>query len=185
MRPTTVSDEDLLDRLGEVLSRRGVEGSSMAILAEASGLKRASLYHRFPGGKDEIVASAARRAGELMAIALACAYDDAAPSIRAERVANAIREYYDDGARSCLIIALSVADDEGRSAGLACVDQWTKAFCTIASDAGMSAAAAEDAALDAIASIEGALVLAATSGNTRPFHRALDALPQRLTNVAN
>ena len=40
--------------LMEVIRAKGFEGASMNDLAEATGLKKASLYHRFPGGKQEI-----------------------------------------------------------------------------------------------------------------------------------
>jgi len=181
--PPTISHEDLLDRLGEVIGRYGVQGSSIAMLSEASGLRKASLYHRFPGGKDEIVTAVANRAGALMELALASAYDDCEPVECARRVAEGIRDYYDDGARSCLIIALSIGDAAGRDVGLSCVDLWSAAFTQIAVKAGFGPDEAEDVALDAIASIEGALVISATSGRTGPFDRALAALPTTLPTL--
>jgi len=184
VRAAKITDEDLLDRLSEIVGRHGVSGSSITMLSQAAGLKPASLYHRYPGGKTEIVAAVAARAGLLMKEALAGAYSDDTPSERAVSVADGIRDYYDKGARSCLIIALSVSGEEDRDHGLDCVDQWTAAFAKIATDAGLSPTEAGDVALDAVAAIEGALVISATSGRTGPFDRALAALPTRLTTAS-
>ncbi len=49
-----VEDEDLMHRLSEVFKEYGYEGASLAILSQASGLKRPSLYHRFPRGKQQM-----------------------------------------------------------------------------------------------------------------------------------
>ncbi|MFY9712444.1 MAG: TetR/AcrR family transcriptional regulator [Microbacterium sp.] len=43
--------------LAEAFREHGYEGSSMAILQEATGLGRGSLYNFFPGGKEEMAAA--------------------------------------------------------------------------------------------------------------------------------
>lgn len=181
MRPASIGDTELVDALGDVFSRYGVEGASLSRLSEASGLKRASLYHRFPGGKDEIVTAVVDRTAERFNRALAQAYAEGAPAERAMQVADGIDDYYEQGARSCLIVALSVSDDESRSGGLQCVDAWAKAFEKIAGDAGLKPKQAREAAIDAVAAIEGALVISTTTGDTGSFQRALASLPDRLT----
>jgi AcrR family transcriptional regulator len=55
MRPAKVSDKQLFERLTDVFRRRGYDGASYADLMKATGLVKASLYHRFPGGKEEMV----------------------------------------------------------------------------------------------------------------------------------
>ncbi len=183
VRPTTIEDLPLVDALAEVFSRYGYEGANLNRLSEASSLKRASLYHRFPGGKDEIVQAVISRAEDRYASVLAPAFEDGDPADRALSVAEGLAEYYADGEGSCLIIALSLSDDEGRAQGGDCVLGWADGFARIARDAGMSDALAEEAALDAIALIEGALIISATTGRTGPFQRALSGLPARLTTV--
>lgn len=181
VRPTTIEDGPLVDALAEVFSRYGYEGANLNRLSEATSLKRASLYHRFPGGKDEIVSAVLARAAERYEVAMAPAFEEGDPADRARRVAEGLNDYYADGEGSCLIIALSVSDDGNRTQGGECVLGWAEGFTRIAADAGMTAVEAEDAALDAIAFIEGALVISATTGRTGPFERALARLPERLT----
>ena len=46
---TKVNEDELLDRLTDVFRTYGYEGASLSKISEATGLQRASLYHRFPG----------------------------------------------------------------------------------------------------------------------------------------
>ena len=64
MRPQKVEQEELLGRLMTVLRAKGYDGASLNDLAEASGLKKASLYHRYPGGKKDIAVGVLRYAEE-------------------------------------------------------------------------------------------------------------------------
>ena len=54
MASPKVHDEKLIERLTSVFRIYGYEGASLSRIAEATGLQRASLYHRFPGGKEEM-----------------------------------------------------------------------------------------------------------------------------------
>ena len=54
VRTATVSDVELIERLAKVFKDYGYQGASMSIIAKASGLQKASLYHRFPGGKEQM-----------------------------------------------------------------------------------------------------------------------------------
>lgn len=178
-----MQDKPLVDALARVFSRYGYEGANIGRLSEAVDLRRASLYHRFPGGKDEIVQAIIARQTERYETILAPAYEDGDPAERARLVAEGMADYYDNGQASCLIIALSLSDDESRSQGGDCVLGWADGFVQIAKDAGMTKKQAEETALDAVAGIEGALVVSSTTGKTGPFKRAMAELPDRLTVV--
>ncbi len=181
MRPISISDGTLLTALAGVVSRFGVEGASLTRLSLASGLKKASLYHRFPGGKDEIVDAVVDHTATGFGQALSAAYADGDPVERAGLLANAIGDYYAGGARSCLIVALSVSSDEDRQGAARCIAGWSSALENLALDAGLLPGRARMAAVDTVAAIEGALVISAGTGDTGPFERALASLPERLT----
>jgi AcrR family transcriptional regulator len=183
MRPTTIDDIPLIDALADVFCRYGYEGANLSRLSDASNLKRASLYHRFPGGKDEIVEAVIARAEDRYEAILAAAMEDGDPAERAGRVADGLNDYYAKGHGSCLIIALTLSDDDGRARGGDCIRGWAEGFAHIARDAGMTKAQARAASLDAVAAIEGALVISATTGETDAFDRALADLPKRLTFI--
>jgi len=55
MRPSKMSDEKVFEGLSDVFRRKGYDGASYSDLMKATGLVKASLYHRFPGGKADMV----------------------------------------------------------------------------------------------------------------------------------
>ena len=180
-RPVSIDDESLIDQLSRVIGRHGYEAASLQLLAKASGLKRASLYHRFPGGKPEILDAALTRAKERFDEMLTPANIAGDPTHRAKQIAEGIDRYYDGGQESCLIVALSLADPERQAIAQPCLTAWTQAFTRISSDAGVGAEEARERADELVAQIEGALVISATTGNRVPFERAIARLPHRLT----
>ena len=62
----------------------------------------------------------------------------------------------------------------------AAAEGWIAAFAGIATAEGAGPAEARNRAEDAVAAIEGALVLARVTGNRAPFARALERLPSVL-----
>ncbi len=62
-RTRAIDDADILDRAAAVFWHHGYAASSMRVLAEATGLGGAALYHRF-GDKDGLFVAALRRYAE-------------------------------------------------------------------------------------------------------------------------
>src|ERR1700735_3507260 len=54
----------MIELTAVLLARKGLQGTSFSEVLEASGAPRGSLYHHFPGGKDELVLAAVGLAGE-------------------------------------------------------------------------------------------------------------------------
>src|SRR5271168_1693606 len=54
----------MIDQAVILLARKGPQGASFSEVLEASGAPRGSLYHHFPGGKDELVLAAIDTASE-------------------------------------------------------------------------------------------------------------------------
>ncbi|MCA9609741.1 MAG: TetR/AcrR family transcriptional regulator [Myxococcales bacterium] len=53
----------MVDACGELLRQVGYRGASMGKMIERSGAPRGSIYHHFPGGKDELVSEALLTSG--------------------------------------------------------------------------------------------------------------------------
>jgi TetR/AcrR family transcriptional repressor of lmrAB and yxaGH operons len=49
-----IEDDVLTERLGRTFKDVGYEGASLAMIADVTGLKKSSLYHRFPDGKEQM-----------------------------------------------------------------------------------------------------------------------------------
>jgi len=53
--PKTVAERaDILPVLGEVFREHGFEGASLSLIGARTGLGKGSLYHFFPGGKEDM-----------------------------------------------------------------------------------------------------------------------------------
>ncbi|HEX2819832.1 MAG TPA: TetR family transcriptional regulator [Streptosporangiaceae bacterium] len=50
--------EQMVDSAVILLAKHGVAGTSFTEVLAASGAPRGSIYHHFPGGKDELIAAA-------------------------------------------------------------------------------------------------------------------------------
>ena len=103
----SATKELLLDQLHDVFTLHGFHGSTLAHLAKATGLSKASLYHHFPGGKSEIAATLVRRA---IARCHGRAYrhltEGPATGARVSRFLAGFLDYTHDGERSCLLAVL-------------------------------------------------------------------------------
>lgn len=178
-----IDDQLLLDRLTRVFQTYGFEGASLSRLTEATGLKRASLYHRFPGGKEEMASAVLQGADKAFAEqVLAPLAKEGLPAERVEEMARRLGEYYGDGRKSCLLDTLSLGDQKGpfRRHVRHSMMAWIEALEKLALEAGLSVEQAARRAEEAVLRVQGSLVLARATGDTRPFQRVLADLPKLL-----
>jgi hypothetical protein len=101
---------------------------------------------------------------------------------RVRRVGAKLAEFYESGHRSCLLDVLSLGDPGADTAGRLCsgATSWIEAFATVARLGGADDAEAVARAQDAVAAIEGGLVLARVTGDNRAFLRSIARLPDAL-----
>lgn len=184
MPAAKVDDAALLERLTAVFQRYGYEGASLTRLCEATGLQRASLYHRFPGGKEQMAEAVLEGVALwLETHVLQPLRGAGSPEQRVRQMAGQLDALYRGGERSCLLDTLSLGDAGGpfRTAVRAAAQSWLGAMEKVAREAGRSRAAARRLAEGALVRIEGSLVVARTTGSPGAFRRALDGLPALLT----
>lgn len=180
-RPQLVEDEKLMTRLSSVFRDVGYSGASLAALAEASGLKKASLYHRFPRGKQQM-------AEEVLSVALAWFGDHViapleGPGSPAERLAAVARQldlFYANGRQACLLnmLASPQADAGPFSEAIRGAFQaLLAAFSKLALDAGLPPERAGSTAERVVIMLQGSLVVSRGLGTAAPFKSFLAGLP--------
>lgn len=184
-RPQSVDAEELLSRLAGVFAAVGYEGASLAVLAQAAGLRKASLYHRFPGGKAEMAAQVlARAATRLEAEVLAPMRATGPVKARMAAAAAALDRYYDGGRRACLFNMLAAPDLGGGPFGPAIRDALAAqadGFAALAKAAGNGTRKSRRKAERAAMLLHGSLVLARGTGDPAPFRAFLERLPDELS----
>src|SRR5260370_4328744 len=136
---------ELLPLLAEVFRSHGYEGATLALIGEATGLGKGSLYHFFPGGK-------AQMAAELLAEIDHWFEVNDFPPLRmsddpAEAIAGmikAVENYFRSGHRTCLvgIIALGASRDIFAVQVQDYFARWNDALARVLRHSGPSASAA-------------------------------------------
>ena len=185
MPPSKVSEKRLFDKLLEVFRLHGYDGASLSRISEATGLQRASLYHRFPGGKEEMAKSLLKRADRLFeGEILAPLTESGDPKARIRSMVNRLDGFYKGGRRSCLLDTLSLGDSNGALRGpiRTSIKAWIDAMAGVAREAGLSAPVAKRRAEEALVRIQGSLVVARTTGEPASFARALKSIKALLTD---
>jgi len=184
MAHSSINDADLAEKALELFRQRGYEGTSLNDLAAASGLEKASLYYRFPGGKKDMALAAAAHVGQWFEANIFSPLSENGPSVdRIKTVAQRLRVFYGDGAKPCVLDSLSLRGgppELAEALGNA-YKAWLQAFAAVARETGMSRRLAEDRARQALIQIEGSLVLSRVTGNRKIFLDMLSELPDLLT----
>jgi TetR/AcrR family transcriptional repressor of lmrAB and yxaGH operons len=161
------SRERLLDSAVDLLQRQGYHGTGLNELLERSEAPRGSLYHYFPGGKEQIGAEAIARAGVQVAAAvlhLLRAKPSVADAVEALAGLLAAGLEASDFERGCPVAttALEVTprSEPIRAAVQASFESWLAPLRERLEAAGFDRHQAARRADLAIATLEGALVLA-------------------------
>ncbi|MDE2577352.1 MAG: TetR/AcrR family transcriptional regulator [Hyphomicrobiales bacterium] len=162
----------MIEQTALSLARRGLQRTSFSEVLEASGAPRGSLYHHFPGGKDELVAKAVAAAG-----AFALAHLESLRGQPADKVAagfiglwRALLTRSDFGA-GCAAAAVTVAaetPDLLRAAAVAFAG-WRALLATLLHEGGVPEKRAQALAATLIAACEGAVILARADHALEPF----------------
>jgi len=112
--------------------------------------------------------------------------DETGPvATRLAKVAKRLREFYGDGKRACVLDTLTLGGSPPaiqKHAKLT-LEFWVSQFEKLARESGLDPTTARRAAEDAVAALEGGLVLARVSGDREVFRRAVESLGERLTKT--
>ncbi len=183
-RPLTIADAALLEKLSDVFRDVGYAGASLTALSEATGLKKASLYHRFPGGKEQMAREALAAAEAWLAEqVLAPLRSHRAPAERLRAMARKLNALYSGGKQACLLNMLSSAHIHPgpfTEPIQKIFKAWIDALAAVVSDAGFDRKTARYRAERAVALLQGSLILSRGTGSTKHFRHFLKTLEQEL-----
>lgn len=159
-----------------LIRERGVEATSFADVIDHSGAPRGSIYHHFPGGKAQLVEEATRYAGDVIAAGLAAALaeDDPVTAVRGFVAGWTAILRDSDCDAGCPVVAVTVDPSPApaaRDAAGAAFVRWEDQLASALRERGVRRGRARSLATLAIASIEGAVVLARARRSTKPLER--------------
>lgn len=160
------------------MSRRGYAAVGLNEIVAKSGAPKGSLYHFFPEGKEQLAAAALDWAAECFQVTLTEAIrrkGNAADAVAALATQFGVwmeQSQFQDGSPLTIVAVETGAFSEPLR--LACQRGYQAAADALADQLrrdGKPAKAASDLALWAVASLEGAIVLARTQHSIEPFRR--------------
>jgi len=164
-----------------VFRRHGYQGASMSELANATGLGKSSLYHHFPGGKDDMALAVLDHVRQwLDEHVVKIAAGDGTPKAKLAAITERLAAFYENGREPCLLGALAAG---GARANLQAplreaFQMLIAAFTALGIEGGAPKAKARLAAEDAVLRIQGALILSAGLDDPSPFRHVLERLPK-------
>jgi AcrR family transcriptional regulator len=169
----------IVTKSGELFRRNGYVGTGLKQIATEASAPFGSIYHFFPGGKQELAAEVIRTSGRIYQDLVMSLLDQAADPVQAMEhgfAAAAQLLVETDFADACPIatIALEVAstNEALRQVTAEVFDAWTAAGIERFERWGYPADAARRLAIAFIATLEGAFVLARTQRSTEPLQVA-------------
>lgn len=182
-KPASLSKDALVDKLVDVVYEYGYDGATLSVISEVTGLGKASLYHHFPGGKEEMAAAVlahsdrwgAERIGGLLE-------SEASAEAKVRGIFHALDEVHHRAHQLTLMNVFTYGAARqvfGSQVGDR-VRAGLHVLSTLLQQCGLSAAEAQARALDAYVQIEGAMVLARTLDDLEVFRRVVRRLPDQL-----
>ncbi len=181
--PKSKQRQTMVWAAAKLFRRQGYSGTGLRDILAASGAARGSLYHHFPGGKEEIGAAAVTAAGSLVTETfqeLANLSDSPADFLR--RYTDLLVRWLEaskfrDG---CPITTTLLETTPGSAAitaaGRAVFDDWSGVMEMLLARHGWPAERIAPTATAIIAGLEGALMLARVRGSSQPIRDTAEAL---------
>ena len=175
--------ETYIPCLLQLFRQYGYDGATLSKISEATGLGKASLYHHFPGGKDEMVEAVLdfleRWLGENILVAL---HSEGDALTRLRRMCDRLSELYEGGHQPCLfaILLMGSARDVFQAKVKELFCEWIEAISSVLIEAGMDEGLAKQRGEDAAIAIQGCLILSQALNDSSPFERIIQQLPKEL-----
>jgi AcrR family transcriptional regulator len=169
----------ILGATADLLRRKGYTGTGLKEIVKASEAPFGSIYHFFPGGKEQLGAEAIREAGKIYNALIAAYYSAGRDPVTTTReffegAAEVLRQTDYEDACPIATVALEVAStsEPMREATADVFESWIADVTSYMTEAGLEAAPARDVAVQLFCLIEGAFILSRASKSTHPMEVA-------------
>jgi AcrR family transcriptional regulator len=180
---TSDSRNRMIQSAALLFREHGYSGTGFRDVIEHSGAPRGSIYHHFPGGKEELAAETVAWAAAVIERRIERAAQNGNPIVALSLFVEAWREVLEDSnfRAGCPIVAVAAEADAGSRATAATAvafARWQDLIARALLEAGVSRTDARRLATLVIAAIEGAILLCRARRDIRPLrdvHRALEA----------
>jgi AcrR family transcriptional regulator len=175
--------ETYIPCLLQLFRQHGYDGATLSKISEATGLGKASLYHHFPGGKDEMVTAVLDYVEQwLTQSVLVPLRGEGTPRERFQRMCDALNGLYEGGRSPCLfaILLMGSTRDVFQPTLQVLLRTWIDAIASVLISAGLDETLAQQRGEDVAIAIQGSLILSHGLNDFVSFERVIKQLPQQL-----
>jgi AcrR family transcriptional regulator len=184
---TSSTRERIVESSAELFRRQGYSATGMKQIVTAAQAPFGSLYHFFPGGKEELGAEAVRVSGALYAQLIQGVFDPARDPVSGVRTffaaaAARLREtdYEDACPIATVALEVSSSSETMRHACAEAFESWIAAGAERFVRAGLAPETARELTVATLAALEGAFVLARALRTTEPLEVAGELAARRV-----
>ena len=171
--------ERIIETSAELFRRQGYAATGVKQIVTAAQAPFGSIYHHFPGGKEQLGAEAVRTSGALYELLIPAIFDPAPDLVSAVRAffAGAAEHLQETDYEDACPIATVALEVSSRSETMreACADvfeSWIAAGVPRFTAAGLDDRRARELVIAMISALEGAFVLARATRSTEALHVA-------------
>jgi len=175
--------DDVVPLLAEVFRAYGFEGASLARITEGTKLGKGSIYHFFPGGKEEMAAAVLSDIDDWFRLQVFAPLRESADAEQGIALMfDEVGRYFLSGRKVCLVGVFALGNERDRFADKVrdYFAAWIDALAVALVRTGRGSVDASALAEEAVGSIQGALVLSRAFDRTEMFTATLDRLRARL-----
>ncbi|HTX30930.1 MAG TPA: TetR/AcrR family transcriptional regulator [Solirubrobacteraceae bacterium] len=183
----STTKDRIIETSAELFRRQGYSATGVKQIVTAAKAPFGSLYHFFPGGKEELGAATVRTSGALYGELVPAIFDPAPDVVTAVRnffngAADALEESdYEEGCPIATVALEAVSTSETlREACAEVFESWIALGTERFRRAGLDPTTARELAVGFLAALEGAFVLSQAAGSTEPMRVAGELVAQRV-----
>ena len=169
----------IVNASAELFRRQGYTGTGLKQIVTAADAPFGSLYHFFPGGKEQLAEEVIRRSGEFYLLLEDAIFEPAPDLVTATRdffagAAETLRstDYVDACPIATVALEVASTSEPLRQATADVFESWVAAIARRAREEGISPKKSRELAVSVIALLEGAFILCRASRSTEPLEIA-------------
>ncbi len=181
--PAGSTRERIVISTAELFRRQGYNATGLKRIVTAAQAPFGSIYHFFPGGKEQLGAEVIRTSGHMYEQLIPAVFDPAPDPVTGIReffagaAQHLVETNYEDACPIATVaLEVSSSSEPMREACADVFESWISAGATRFEMAGLRPAAARELTIGMLCALEGAFVLARALRSTEPLEVAGDAI---------
>lgn len=173
-----VSRNEIMKGLLQIFRTLGYPGTTLSEISKKTGLGKASLYHYFPGGKQDMAEATLKDVISHIEDNIFTMLLDPNISTREKfaDMAEKLTDFYSNGRDGCVIGVFSVGESKGifQTQLKKVLSRWVEILTELLIKEGISKTEAKNRAEDFLIRVQGSLIISSALKSTDVFSRGLD-----------